>query len=282
MDTLESINAQIDALATGERLCLHNIQSEIYHATNGIGSSLLKQASISMAHYKHRLEGQWEPTDATKSALVVGNATHCLVLEPDLFDARYIEMPAEIKIRSGHKWEAFKQKHADKHILNRREMEDVVEMANAIQDEVGEMFTDGHAEVSYWYKDKSGLILKARLDYTVNRRIIDLKTNKATTPYQFCNIIKKDYDIQDALYKKVTGMESMTFVGVCNNNVHSLFLSQQGEDAAELGRLKMENTINELAFAIEFNNYPGYALETTTTELTPYEEAQLQALREAS
>lgn len=275
MDKLIALNNQINALEVGQRLQLSNISEELYHSVEGYGSTVMKAATKTMAEFKHKFDKTWIPTYAQKSAFIIGRATHCLVLEPQHYDDRFVEMLANIKRKQGPAWETFKLENANKGILSHTEQAEVCEMSNAVLDQVGEIFTGGEAEVSYWYRHPCGLLLKSRIDYLKDGEIWDLKTNKADNPMQFARAIKYDYDIQDALYTLVTGIEVFKFLGVSKKAPYAIFQCKQGESVRSLARKKLDTAFNDLAFAIEFNDYPGYSLEMIETQLTPNEMSQL-------
>lgn len=269
--TLQTLNEQINALKVGERLRIENVSEELYHTSVGYGSTLIKAASKTLADFKYKCDKKWEPTYTQSTAFRVGRATHCMVLEPDLYDDKFIEMPEDIKRKAGSKWEAFSRQHEGKSILGHTDQETVAEMANAVLDSVGERFIDGLSEVSFWYRHETDLILKARIDYLKDNIITDLKTNKADTPHQFARIVKYDYDIQDAQYTLVSGIDQMEFVGVSKKGPYSVFLAKQGERVRQRAHDKLSSTLDNLAFALEFDDFPSYPVEVIETQLTTQE-----------
>jgi exodeoxyribonuclease VIII len=83
-----------------------DISNEDYHAGDGVSKSQLDMVALSPALL------QWQksaPVDTEKlKALDMGTALHCLLLEPEEFDKRFIVAPqfnrheqqAEMKLRS--------------------------------------------------------------------------------------------------------------------------------------------------------------------------------------
>ena len=222
--TIKGINKKIAALAVGERLVLPRIDEEVYHATDGIGSTLMKAACTSMAHYKAQRDHQKVYTPATQTAFTVGHAAHCLVLEPELYDKKFVIMPSTIKRKAGKDWENFKAANHNKDILTMEQDGEVGAMADSVLDQCGRFFTDGDPELSVWYKHESGLILKARVDYQLGDALIDLKTTRHETAHKFNQSVKYDYAIQDAHYRLATGLADMIFVGVGKSAPYSAFL----------------------------------------------------------
>lgn len=269
--TIDGINEQIEALKVGERLVLHGVDESIYHSVTGIGSTLLKAATVSMAHYKARRDHVESWTPAQLKAFRIGTATHCLVLEPELFDSKVAIMPADIKQRRGAKWEAFEAENLGKDILTVDEETQVDAMAGSIYDGVGPYFIKGCAEVSYWYRHECGLILKARGDYVQGDALIDLKTDCVDSAHKFANKVKYDYDIQEALYREVTGLSDMLYIGVGKTKPYSIYLCRQGKAVREKAAGKIANTLSAIKLAEEFGDYPGLPIDLIETDLTEFE-----------
>lgn len=266
------LQKKLDALKPGERICLQNISEDMYHAADGIGSTLLKAATKSLAHYQHA-------KDDVSSAdhFVVGHAAHTMVLEPIKFDQRFVVQPEDIKTRRGKKWDDFYEANADKEILRQSDNEIVNDMANAIFDACGKLFVNGKAEISYWYRHPNGLLLKARVDYKNGDGIIDLKTTRHDTPKKFSNAVKYDYDMQDAHYRLVTGLSDMIYVGVGKTAPYSVFIAKQGQDVRAKAEAKLEGILADIAYAEEYNDFPNLPVEMVVTELTEREKAEAAA-----
>ena len=70
----------------------HNITNADYHAGPGVSKSQLDDIALDPAIYLWRKHA---PVDTEKTAaLDMGSALHCLLLEPDEFDKRFIVAPA--------------------------------------------------------------------------------------------------------------------------------------------------------------------------------------------
>ncbi|MBZ7262452.1 exodeoxyribonuclease VIII [Klebsiella oxytoca] len=65
-----------------------NIPNEIYHTANGISSSMLKDARISLMYFHGRHVGKTIPREETKP-FIFGRHSHAFLLEPDLIDREY-------------------------------------------------------------------------------------------------------------------------------------------------------------------------------------------------
>lgn len=270
---LEELNYHIEGLEQGERLIVHRLPEDTYHAAPGIGSSLLREARKSMAHYKVRRDENM----ASSKALDIGSAVHCLTLEPQTFEERFAVQPPEIKRKQGAKWEAFQKANAGKTVVTETEMESIDAMADSLLNQAGKFLTGGYSEVSYWLKDASGLLLKARADYVIGDACIDLKTRRPGSPFDFTRTIKYDYDLQDALYRRVTGLADMIFIGVIKEKPYPVLMRLQGAEVRARAEKKMGELFEQIQMAEELNDYPAYPVELIETELTERERAAMGA-----
>jgi len=206
MSLLEEINEKIDALRPGEVLRIQGFDEETYHKSKGFGSTSLKKYIGCPDKFKNG-----KPFEQ-KDCFDLGRTAHCLVLTPELFDGQFITQPADIKVRRGKAWDAFKEEHPNETILKVDQMSEAKGMAKSVMASHGKYFTGGFAEVSYWKRHEvyTNLILKARVDYEFDDLAIDLKTAASAEPETFSKrAIDLGYHIQDHLYLYVTGKSAI-------------------------------------------------------------------------
>lgn len=267
----------VESLEVGERYVADGLPDDIYHEAPGIGSSAIKQAAISMAHYKAYCERERDVSPQAAKNMRIGSATHCLVLEPDTYEEKFVTQPRDIKQRRGEKWEQFKEDNPGKTILAPDEPELASDMANAVLDsQLYKYFEDGKAEQSIWYRHESGLLLKCRLDYHRGDLGVDLKTTIRDSPKAFANCVKYEYDMQDAHYRMVADIKDFAFVGILKTKPHCAFLTKQGSDVRRLAEQRLNKAIEELRLAQDFDDYPGVPVELIETSLNERELAQLE------
>ncbi len=127
------------------------------------------------AEYRWALEHR-EHRDSP--AMLLGRAIHCMVLEPDDFEARYAMLPAGINLRTkAGKEERDALLATGLEILTATQMATVVACAGAVaaNDEAAELLDGCEVERSLvWEID--GLKCKGRLDAVAPDRVVDLKT----------------------------------------------------------------------------------------------------------
>ena len=266
-----TINSRIAALKTGERLILSGVPDYIYHATTGIGSSLMAEAVKSMAHYKYALDNERHETPD----MMIGTALHTLVLEPEKLPERVIQLPDGIVRGVSQKYQQIAKDHPDKVHLKAEELKTVSDMHAALMVQGMQFFEGGDPEKSYWFKHESGLVLKARIDYQRGDGGIDLKSTRKEDANGFARAVKYDYGIQDALYVMVTELSDLLYVGVSKTPPHNCFAAHQGPEVRELYTNKINEAIKKIAFSTELNDFDFNPLTVTETELTKWERDNL-------
>lgn len=269
--TDDDLKTVVEGLEKGERISIRNIPEEQYHRAPGLGSTVLKAATRSLAHYRVAVLDETQRSGAARKAMAVGSATHCLVLEPDQYAGKFVVQPDDIRVRNGKRWEEFAALHADKEILTAADEALAAAMAGAVFDDAAKFFSGGEAELSCWYRHETGLLLKARIDYQVGDGGVDLKTAHAENETKFSLAVKYDYDIQDAAYRLVSGLADLVFIGVSKEPPHPIYICRQGASVRERAERLLDKTLTALAVAQEFGDYPRPTPHIVETFLTPYE-----------
>jgi hypothetical protein len=190
-----------------------------YHADRTkIGSTMLKTALKSPARYKRLYLDDPPLAPATSPAFALGQAVHCLVLEPQKFDSMFACRPEGIDGRTtdGKKRLAEFRLSA----LGKTELAiDVLVQARAMAASVlsvagfhETMLAPGAMPEQTVVWDTDGMAFKARFDLVVHRPernsdlIVDLKTSDDPTPEHwdsgswFGPVRKYGYDLQAAHY----------------------------------------------------------------------------------
>ena len=258
---IDELNRVIDEMAAGEVLVLPGIPDYIYHATTGYGSTAMLAATQSMAHFKTYLESDRSPTPDMQ----IGSAIHTMVLEPDAFFDRFVLQPENLTPGNNNAWKAWKAEQTLP-VLSLAEMKVISATAESVIDRALPYFSEGQAELSYWLKDPSGIVLKARVDYKKGDLGVDLKSTKAETPRKFLNTIKYDYHIQDALYRRVTGLADFIFIGACKQAPHAIYAGRQSAALRAYADKAIDEAIRAIQIAESFNDYPLPPIQILETE----------------
>lgn len=174
----------------------------------GLNTSTLKTFAESPALV------QWEkdcPEDEDKKqALDIGNALHCLVLEPTEFINRYAVEPSIDRRTNAGKAKAveFEETNKDKIILTAKEFKVLNLMRGSVwayPDAMRLLENQTGTEISIFAEDEYGQLIKIRIDLEskINGAtfIVDLKSiDKISNISQAIN--ERDYDLQYAVYRE--------------------------------------------------------------------------------
>lgn len=191
-----------------------------YHAINAVSASILKRLhESSPAHVK---ADPFTPTAAMDN----GSALHCLVLEPQHFEARFYSRP-KVDGRTKAGKEAIAQASVEnegKTGIAADDMESIRLAGAAIQAHpfVAPLLSDSKREVSLIWEDAEiGTLCKARLDLLAGTTIGDLKTTRNAHPSFFTREIRfeRAYWLQGAWYyrgARALGLtiEEFTFIAI--------------------------------------------------------------------
>jgi len=184
--------------------------NEQYHAAPGISKSHLDViADRSELHYWEAYENPDREPVVPTPALVIGNALHSAILEPDDFEVRYASA-----LDIGRKSNADKAEHARYRQKNYGKVllaPDDFERCQRIRDRVHAhpvargLLTGGVAETTYFARDhRHGELIKCRMDYLLPDATIDLKSTVDASEDSFGRDGSKfRYDVQAAWYPYV-------------------------------------------------------------------------------
>ena len=209
----------------GDNYMVERMPFEEYQAEEGLNGSSLLHLRRSPMSYKWQLEYPSPPSPA----MVLGTATHRLILEPERVGDFAVWGEAEDqKVRRGAVWVAFQAAHFDKFIVTRSERDDMVGMATGARKNLPiRKYADakGRSEVSmFWTDPVSKRRFKGRVDKILNDGdvIFDLKTTRDCHPRRFgAQAYQLGYHIKMALYwngyKTITGNEPKLRLGAIDS-----------------------------------------------------------------
>jgi hypothetical protein len=235
-----------------------------YYAMPGISISRLKTLARSPLHY------QWELRHPkSSSAMTLGTAAHCAVLEPHLYDSRFavwarLSENGNACPRKGQFWEAFVNASQGKEILTVEQHELAQAIGKAVRSDPVAMkyLTFGEPEVTLTYGDRRG-----RADWITKIEgkpfIVGLKTARDCRPLIFGSAAAKlGYPLQWAwyfdLYTSITGNEpEMIEIVVESAPPHAVATFIINEDILLQGRDEYEKLLEVLARCEATGEWPG-------------------------
>ena len=210
---------------------IDGMSNKEYHSTKGLSASSLGliKKSISLLKWSWNLGSQ---VDEEARNLVVGSATHALVLEGrEVYENEFCVAP-EFNMRTNQGKEDFKKfkEENTKSILTSVEAEQIEAMAKSVfaHPTASKLLEKGKPEQSFFWNDKDTLEdCKIRPDWLniEDRIIVDLKTTKDTFNLSR-SVFDYGYHRQASWYKKgfeaVTGKELEKFIFIFVSKSKSL------------------------------------------------------------
>lgn len=275
-----------------------------YARVPGVNWSSLKHMSVSPKWYRFRLANP-EPR---KKVWVIGGAIHCMVLEPEKFDERYIVLDAATlaevapgrgskegrRIVAEHPERGTESMTVDeyqaacvaaafpgKEALTEKQRVVCVEATAAIRGHrvASGLLRGGVVEEALtWTDPDTGLACKGRLDYLRPDRVIDLKSSRDPSPSKFeRDAVNYGYAAQVAFYhegavaaRRVSGGERPCVIAVRTKDDFDVAAFRLTQTAFDTGRAICRNLLHRLAECIEADYWPGVAPEMRDLDLPPW------------
>lgn len=236
-----------------------------YTLEDAVNNSALNAFSKSPAHYKRYLDRLDERGDTP--ALQLGRAVHCLALEPDDFNNRYVKSP---DCRRGtNEWKGLCALHPGKEILKPAEYEEVFSIGSAIRThpEAAKLLDGGLSEVTLVWDDKAtGMKCKARLDGWNQKlgAIVDIKTCQDASPHSFAAALEeRKYRRQGAWYEtgaREVGLQvkDVYFIAVEKEPPYYVAVYRLSREVIELSKLENAELLSRIKAHHQANYWPGY------------------------
>lgn len=185
-----------------------DISNEAYHAGPGVSKSQLDDIAINPAVYQWRKRA---PQDEEKlQALDMGTALHCLLLEPEEFDSRFIVAP-EFNRRTNEgkaNEKAFLKDCAGlgMTVMDAEEGRKLMLMRDSAFAHPAARWlleADGHQEASiYWDDEETGELCRIRPDKFLTGQPVIVDVKKVADMARFSRHVEEfRYHVQDAMYR---------------------------------------------------------------------------------
>ena len=282
---LAFLNRQLNKLEIGERLIIDGLPDEIYHASEGISSSMIKRyIDCPMKYRNDYIDAPIDDDEPSKSHFDYGKALHTIMLESHLFDRNFVTQSRGIKVRRGKTWEAFKELHSNKTILTQKQSKLLQRFRRSdTYNNLQPYFQNGVAEQSLFVRnEKFNVILKCRPDFFNKdlNLIVDLKTAATANPYRFSfQAIDFGYHIQDAFYSYLYGCDDFVFIVIEKEPPFpAIFPVVMDNEAKRLGKLLFIQALHNIHFSKTNDHWPSYDTNTITIGLSNAKKNQLECL----
>lgn len=240
-----------------------------YHALDAINKSGLDHIAKSPAHYQHMKANPPESTDA----MVIGTATHCGVLEPELLYKGFFARPDGIDGRTKEgklKLEELGKANVGKTMLKIDDWKMIESMMKAVRSHkaASSLISGGMAEKSCIAQDPEfGVLCKARPDYlTAGDAIIDLKTTDDASFFAFQRKVKSfRYHVQAAWYLDVVNaaigreqFKRFILLTIEKEAPHGIVIYEMDAAAIQIGRMEARRNLETYVECKKTNVWPGY------------------------
>lgn len=185
-----------------------NITNEAYHSGPGVSKSQLDDIAINPAVFQWRKSAPED--EEKKTALDMGTALHCILLEPEEFGARFIEAPPfNRRTNEGKAAEAAFLKDCaftGKTVLEHEQHRKLKLMrASALAHPAAKYFleAEGHCEASiYWDDEHTGELCRIRPDRFLKNQPVIVDVKKVADMERFARHVEEfRYHVQDAMYR---------------------------------------------------------------------------------
>lgn len=248
-----------------------DMTEEQYFSIEAASNSVLNRMTQSPAHCKYYMETPFKQTDS----MLLGSVVHCLLLEPELFEARYAVEPnwdhaTDKKIDKRTKtgkaiMQNFENSVGDKKVISADIAVKAKTMANAAEGTVKQYIKNGSPEVSMIWEDKeTKLKCKGRVDY-VRDFLIDIKTTDNASPRAFqASILKYGYYRQAAMYmdgyEAITGNRPSKFVFIAIESKPPYVTTPYtlDQEAIDIGQFDYRKLLIQYKQCCESGIWPGY------------------------
>lgn len=252
---------------------IHNITNEQYHASEGISRSAIMSFRKSPFHYHWEYilgNKDKEPTDA----MVLGNAMHTFILEPETFNDRfYVWQKQNRTTKEGKEsWQIAQLDAGTRQIINSEDFEKIQMMSLSLHsnDLARKLVVEGHYEQSiYWTDEETGLLCKCRPDIWQKDGTIpfigDLKSIHSADFRTFQNdLYSRGYYIQAAMIyeglKVTTGIDYKDFVFIAMEKYapYPVVCYMLDELALMQGIADFKESLRDIKMCMDNDNWPTY------------------------
>lgn len=273
--------------------------NEAYHADKrAISKSGLDAINRSPAIYWALHCAPDRPVREPTPAMFTGTLTHCAILEPEEWDNRYAEVPADAPKRptsvqmNAKKpsddtlaaisyWKLFEEQTAGREIVTADQKAQAFAMSESLRKlpDVRELLAVGQAEVSARSMDEeTGIQVRVRPDWVSPTGsgciIMDVKTCQDASPEAFARSIWNwRYHVQNALYADVyerasgLAVHGFVFAAVEKEYPYAAAAYMLTEEDIHQGRLAYKRNLKTYANCLLTNEWPGYSSGITLLQL---------------
>lgn len=263
---------------------IYDLSNDQYHESVGISRSAIMKFRRSPLHYWQDYINPLRVPEKSTGEMVIGNAFHTLVLEPDFFTDRFLVSPKlDKRTKEGKKlWESMELSKGSREIIFQDDFEHINAMSNSvkslkfesIEGTANDLLLGAQYEKSiYWIDKETEVLCKARPDILAANMVCDLKTCLDGSFYAFRRAVYDyGYHIQCAMMadgiQAVLNkpMHDFIFIAVEKKPPYAVAIYQLSEDILEEGRVAYKKSLAEYKKCFEKTYWPSYEIKTIEWE----------------
>ena len=244
------------------------LDNDLYHKASGLSCTNLKIMLRSPAHYHASILFPQKTT----AEMQLGSALHTAVLQPDLFDEEYMELP-KLDRRTKEGKELYKQySESGKILLDSATVSTVQKMKESLMQHtiISSVLSSGSPELSCFgcLPEFPHTLIKCRPDWYNEKLgvLLDLKTACDASPKAFIKAcVDYLYHLQHALYldlfSHVSGrrIQAFLFAAVEKEPPYAVAIYELNAEAVEMGRELYRKAILAYNDSLDRHYWVGYS-----------------------
>lgn len=238
--------------------------NDVYHSwPDSISNSGLTRIAQSPGHYMYRGPGK------DSRFKDIGSAIHTALLEPEVFQSKYVLL-RDVADRRASEYKAAAKVHGGEYVLTGPESDNVVGMVESVYSQpktAAWLRSDGYREASLFVNDPvTGVLVRVRYDLlTKSGHVIDIKKTQDARPEAFSrSVFNYRYYVQAALYldawKWATGqdLKSFRFLAIEEHPPHATKLYKSDFTMLEEGRKEYRAALDSYAACVASGDWHLY------------------------
>ena len=242
---------------------IRNLSFADYCKIDAVNASRLWPMRTSALLCKHQMDNPKPQSDA----MLLGNVFHALVLELDMYDKTY--QVGDFGKRGTAKYLKLVEEHPGRTLITWAMHDKAFAMADAVnnnKETAAELLGPGDREVTIvWRHDRTGLLLKARLDLLKPDRVVDLKSSRDIEEHKFeADSARLGYHFKAAYYAaaalEATGEPLPFSMAVCESAApYDTAVYEVPTEALAIGEMQVEAALDEYKRCMETGIWLGKA-----------------------
>lgn len=186
----------------GQTAIVSDMPNSVYHSHPHVSNSGLSLLARSPAHFKYA-----PPMEQTQ-AMMFGSAVHAALLEPDLYESKYVRLK-DVKDRRAAEYKAAVEVHGAEFVLMPSDVNKIDALMASIESQPtvrSALRSEGWRELSFFAVDpETAAPVRCRFDLLTKSGLsIDLKTTRDARPTEFSkSVFNYRYHVQEVFYRHV-------------------------------------------------------------------------------